>query len=251
MEFQKICEKVNISLEDGEKVRQNMERKLEQHLKEPYSSYLIKEKTKEEWVLLGVLVRDFCRGLPNDPLSIFLSSCLLPSFYNELKKHKHNLEILQEISIKEQINPRVWTLKHLNPNVVINEETTINKLHQLQQNESLTTKCDIGINKDKTFDLIKDGKVIGNKQGLFLGSLVLGNKTAIWKWLTTIGPLPPIDIDFVSPYLPDRFCHDKLNLDNKRLWFLLSLLALIFDLNEVQVIKVETGNNVKLCVGFK
>lgn len=252
MELAEICKKIDIPVEDGEKVKIIFQEKMQRLLGEPFSEYLTKEKTLEQWVDLGLLLRDSCRGLPEDPLSGFLTAYVLPMFYQELKKVKDFISILNIIKEKEEFNPRVWTLKHLASNINISTEILIVKMISLQKNSDLNARYSIGIRDNKTFDLInKEGEVVANKIGLFLGSFISGEKRIIWKWLKSIGPIPPIDAEFIDCYLLPKYRTSQLDLDEKDFWLLISMLAVIFNLSQVEVIEVEEGQKIKLCVGFK
>jgi hypothetical protein len=182
-------------------------------------------------------------------LTILFSSFILPQFYNEIRKVENYTSLLREINILEEKNSRNWTLKNLKSEELTQDKIQA-KIYKLKESNSLQDFYKVNITENKEFSLIKDGKILKTKRGSFLG-LVRPNETNVtWKWMEVIGDVPPIDFEIISPLLPVEFNKSTFSVPGKDIIIFLSMLAVIFDLNEVHLLDGPKDKGFYLCFGL-
>ena len=221
MDLEKACLKANIPVEAGRTNNEWLRYKNETRIKRTFFFAFDQREIEKNGLNLD-FYREVCRGLSTDPITILLSTLVLPQFYNELKKIPNYLEILAEISKLEERSPKSWTLKNLKTEL-ITEKLVLDKVNKLGENESLKGMYDMTIDSNKNFSLIQDGKTIKTKPGLFLGAVMKREDKIIWKWISAIGDIPPIDYELIIPLLPDFFVRPEIELDNEQLTILVSI----------------------------
>ena len=246
MDLVKACNKASLTLNEGKMIIAMFSAKLVKECGESFDDIIKQNHSKQQYIKLGLLIRDSCRGLPDDQLTILLSNYILPQFYSCLPKTEV-VDILNQISQLEQQNPRFWTLKHLKIQD-LTKQAVFDKNNELKNNNSLNINYNVKLNLHNKFDLsLPDGTLVKTKAGLFLGSILIVDNKLTWRWISAVGPNPPIDLEMITPLLPSIFVKTSFDISNQDLSMLLSTLAVLFNLTEVQLID---DKDCKLCLGL-
>lgn len=252
MDLTQACQKAGLLVEEGQKIINTLNKSITQKTGKSFTTLLTTVSGKDQWIEFGLLIRDICRGLPNDQLTILFTNFILPQYYKALNQKVDKMEmlkILTEIDKKEQCNSRAWTLKNLKTQV-FDQDAVFNKSKVLSDNNSLQLDYNITINQDKTFNFTKDGKLIKTTKALFLGSIDIINGKCYWHWIDAIGQIPPIDLEMIITLLPSIFTTPTVEVSSSDLSILLSILAILFGLSEVQLIQAQIDKKGQLCVGL-
>lgn len=246
MDLPQACDKANLTVDEGKMIIDMFNTKLNKEYGQPLNTILKSNQSKQHYIKTGLLIRDSCRGLADDKLTILLSNYILPQFYSCLPKAEA-VDILKQINQLEQQNPRFWTLKHLKTRN-LTKQAILDKNNQLKLNNSLTADYNIKLNINNKFDIsLQDGALVKTKAGLFLGAITMDDNSIDWYWLNVVGHNPPIDLEIISSLLPSIFAKPSFTISTRDLSILLSTLAVLFSLSEVQLVD---DKDCKLCLGL-
>jgi hypothetical protein len=225
-------------------------------------------------VAMGLFIRNLARIYLEEKLRIkdieminkrkFSGVYFTNIFYGLLENTVDGKEILINIEAIECSNPKIWTTMNIKP-FVLGKENINKKAYELdEKNEKLDDYFPNGficqINKTGKGTLfsarlennVNDNNIDKRKAtctGLILALVSKdkdidgGNKVINWSWnLKNIGT--SLNIESFKTYLPERFHNIALKLTLSDFFYLCSILAIIFDLEHIDMFCFSTEEQI-------
>lgn len=199
-------------------------------------------------IRVGFWIRNLARGVIGSDKIRFCGKYFTPKFYKQLGEDKDN--IVFKIEQLECKDPEIWTVKNLSAGK-ITAERVVERLKFIKEwetklNAKFPEGFSINLNMLGIGALMNTFGMLATCTGMLLGLASKHNGIITWKWdfRTRVSKL---DLEILSKFLHKDFLDPELSLTGEQFLILCATLAVIFDLDYIEMFKfadlqeVESG----------
>lgn len=253
--FVNVCKELNITEEEGRKYEKEFNEEFGCKFKFSFYEYFFSITNINSLVGAGLYIKNNSRGDFRDKKINFMGYYFKNLFFVVLENRKEEKEILTRIETIENSIPRTWTIKNTKAGI-IDKDTVIDKLRKIEEIENDFIKkypqgFKISANRNgEGYIVTPDNKV--KIEALALSFVSKKDGIINWKWdIRKVGT--PIDLETIKIKSLLNYLEPELKLDFKNYEYLCTVLALIFNLEYIDIYRFLDDSDVeeKLLLGIR